>query len=49
MAGALTCLTPNPTPGDPNPSLNCANLAQILSAHDDGENRRQIEMFLVIQ
>jgi hypothetical protein len=49
MAGALTRLTPNPTPGDPNPSINCTYPAQIMSAHDGGENRRQTEVLLVIQ
>jgi hypothetical protein len=48
MTGALTWLTPNPTPGDPNPSLNCTNSAQS-SAYDDGEHRGQTEAFLAIK
>ena len=49
MTGALTWLTPNPTPGDPNLTLNCMNPARSPSAHDDGETRGEIEVFLVIQ
>jgi hypothetical protein len=48
MTGALTWLTPNPTPGDPNPSLNCTNSAQT-SAYDDSEHRGQTEAFLAIK
>jgi hypothetical protein len=46
--GVLTRLTPNPTPGNTNPLTNCTNLAQNLSAHDDGENQRQSEVFMTI-
>jgi hypothetical protein len=37
MTGAQTWLTPNPTPGNPNPSLTCTNPAQSSSAHNDGK------------
>jgi hypothetical protein len=49
MTGALTWLTPNPTRGDPNPSLTCTNPARSSSAHDDGEHRGQTEVFLAIK
>jgi hypothetical protein len=49
MTGALTWLTPNPTPSDPNLTLNCTNLARSPSAHDDGETRGKTEAFLVTQ
>jgi hypothetical protein len=49
MIGALTWLTPNPTPGDPNPSLNCTNPTRSSSAHDDGEHRGQTEAFPAIK
>jgi hypothetical protein len=46
---ALTRSTPIPTPADSNPTLNFTNPARSLSAHDDGETRGEIEVFLVIQ
>jgi hypothetical protein len=49
MTGALAWLTPNSTPGDLNPSVNCTNPGRNLSVHDDGENREQSNVFLVIQ
>jgi hypothetical protein len=49
MTGALTWLTPNPTHGDPNLTLNCTNPARSPSAHDDGETQGKTEVFLVIQ
>jgi hypothetical protein len=49
MTRVLTWLTPNPTPGDPNVTLNCMNPAQSPSAHDDGETRGKTKVFLVIQ
>jgi hypothetical protein len=41
----LTWLTPNPTPGNPNPSINCTNLARNSSVHDDGETQGKTEVF----
>jgi hypothetical protein len=49
MTGALTWLTPNPTPSDPNPSLNYTNLTRSSSAHDDGKHRGQTEAFPAIK
>jgi hypothetical protein len=49
MTRVLTWLTPNPTPGDPNPSINCTNPAQSSSAHDNGEHQGQTEAFPVIK
>ena len=46
-AKLLTRSTLNSTPGDPNPSTNCMNPGQNLSAHDDGENPRQSEVFTI--
>jgi hypothetical protein len=45
----LTRSTPNSTPGDPNLSLNCTNLARSSSAHDDGKTRGKIEVFSTIK
>jgi hypothetical protein len=42
----LTRSTPNSTPGDPNPSLNCTSSARSSSTHDDGETRGKTEVFL---
>ena len=42
---ALTQSTPISVPGDSNLTLNCANPAWGLSAHDDGETRGEIEVF----
>jgi hypothetical protein len=41
----LTWLTPNPTPSDPNPSINCMNPAQNSSTYDDGGTRGKTEEF----
>jgi hypothetical protein len=49
MTGARTWLTPNPTPGDPNASINYTNLARSSSTHDDGKHRGQIEAFPAIK
>jgi hypothetical protein len=49
MARLLLCLIPNSNPGDPNPSTNCMILAWNPSVRDDGENREQPDVFLVIQ
>jgi hypothetical protein len=49
MARLLLCLTPNSILGDPNSSTNCTILAWNHSVHDDGENREQPDVFLVIQ
>jgi hypothetical protein len=48
MTRLLTWLTPNFTPSDPNPSINCTILARNPSIHDDGENRGQPEVFPAI-
>jgi hypothetical protein len=40
MTEALIWLTLVPTPGDPEPSVNCTNPAPNSSARDGGENRR---------
>jgi hypothetical protein len=49
MTGAQTWLTPNPTPGNPNPSLTCTNPAQSSSAHNDGKQWGQTEAFPAIK
>jgi hypothetical protein len=49
MARLLLCSTPNFNPGDPNPFTNCMILAWNPFVHDDGENREQPDVFLVIQ
>jgi hypothetical protein len=49
MTGALAWLTPNSNPGDLNLSTNCTNPGRNLSVHDDGKNREQSDVFLVIQ
>jgi hypothetical protein len=36
--GAPVWLTPNSTPNDHYPSINCKVLAPNLSVHDDGAN-----------
>jgi hypothetical protein len=38
MTGALEQLTPNLTPNNHFPSINCANPGRNLSVHDDGGN-----------
>jgi hypothetical protein len=48
MARSLFCSTPNSTPGDLNPSINCTILGWNPSVHGDGENREQPDVFLVI-
>jgi hypothetical protein len=45
----LASLTPNSTAGDLNPSTNCTNPDRNLSVHDNGKNREQSNVFLVIQ
>jgi hypothetical protein len=49
MTRLLLWFTPNSTISDPNPSNNCTNPGQNLSAHDDGKNRGQSDVFLAIQ
>jgi hypothetical protein len=49
MARLLLCLTPNSILGERNSSTNCTILAWNPSVHDDGENREQLDVFLVIQ
>jgi hypothetical protein len=49
MTGALEQLTPNSTPNNYFPSINCANPGQNLSVHDDGGNREQFDVFLAIE
>jgi hypothetical protein len=41
-------LTPNSTPNDHYPSINCKVLAPNLSAHGDSAINGQTEVFLVI-
>jgi hypothetical protein len=47
--GALEQLTPNSTPNNHFPFINCANPGRNLSVHDDGGNREQVDVFLAIQ
>jgi hypothetical protein len=47
-AKLLTWSKSNSTSGNPNPSTNCEVLAQNFSAHGDGANRGQPEVFPVI-
>jgi hypothetical protein len=49
MTGALEQLTPNSTPNNHFPSINCANPGRNLSVHDDDGNREQFDVFLAIQ
>jgi hypothetical protein len=49
MTGALEQLTPNSTPNNHFPSINCANPGRNLSIHNDGGNREQFDVFLAIQ
>jgi hypothetical protein len=49
MTDALEQLTPNSTPNNHFPSINCANPGLNLSVHDDGGNREQFDVFLAIQ
>jgi hypothetical protein len=48
MTGAPVWLTPNSTPNDHYPSINCKVLAPNLSAHGDSAINGQTEVFLVI-
>jgi hypothetical protein len=41
-------LTPNSTPNDPFPSLNCKVMALNHSVHGDGAKRGRSEVFPVI-
>jgi hypothetical protein len=49
MTGVLEQLTPNSTPNNHFPSINCANPGRNLSVHNDGGNQEQFDVFLVIQ
>jgi hypothetical protein len=48
MTGAPVWLTPNSTPNDHYPSINCKVLTPNFSAHGDSVINRQTEAFPVI-